>query len=90
MALMNDGLYNVAGLRGRDRMRGHKHSAVGFIYKMSGSGTAYGLTPFGSDASDVITSPITDGTNGNALTGPNTRPRFAACNIYEYVGTYEA
>jgi hypothetical protein len=89
MALMNDGLYNVAGYRGRDRMQGHRHNiptytgSYGYAIGHSGSNTG---GPYILTTAD----PVTDYTNGTPRTGPNTRPRFGAYNIYEYVGEYSA
>jgi len=99
MALMNDGLYNVAGLRGRDRVRGHWHGdgtvPLANIGTVSGGSQMRSVdsVPWsykGTVSTADKTSYSTDGTNGTPRTGPNTRPRFGAYNIYEYVGTYVA
>jgi hypothetical protein len=103
MALMNDGLYNVAGLRGRDRMRGFDlgipaldaTSRLKFrssnVYAANAGAEANSYTvDVSRSAATHIVLPMNDGTHGTPRTGPNTRPRFGAYNIYEYVGTYEA
>jgi hypothetical protein len=72
VTMSQDGVLRVAGLRRRFHMQGHRHQVVRF-------GGAYNLgsgTPYVNDAG-TSGDPITDGTNGTPITGPETEPNSA-------------
>jgi len=67
----------IAGLRRRDRIQGHRHSAkTGFLNAGTGASFIEINDAYGDAfAARGITDPITDGTHGTPRTGKTTDPR---------------
>ena len=97
--LINNGMQVVNGLRLRDRIQGHWHTAsasTGQPYHFAFNGYVIGTgfvdgnkTPIYQTTSSVnvsVTNPSNDGTNGTPRTGQFTRPRGLGIYFYEYVG----
>jgi hypothetical protein len=71
-ALMSpDGTLRIAGLRRRFHMQGHVH---GIGPASSATNTGGGVGNATALTSIVSTGPLTDGTNGTPITGPETEP----------------
>ncbi len=89
-AIMNDGIYNVLGMRTRDFRQG---STLGYgIYPiqsdLSLAGGAATNARCAGSGNDLII--MSDGINETPRIGPQTNPRAGIFNMYIYVGEYVA